>query len=62
MEGTEERFIEFKERNIAMIQFEQQRENRLKRKIIKISRASGTFITVTNDLAFMTLESLKKRK
>ena len=49
MEGTEERTNELEYRKVEITQYEQKRENRLK----KMNRSSGTYETITKDLTFM---------
>lgn len=57
--GHRRKLSEAEDETIHIIQYEHHRENKLKK---KMSRASGTYGTIIEDLALMSLESQKESK
>lgn len=55
---TESRIREVGDRSTEFIEFEQQRENRLR----KMNRISGTYGTIKEDLTFILVETQKEKK
>lgn len=55
---TESRISEVGDRSTEFIEFEQQRENRLR----KMNRISGTYGTIKEDLTFILVETQKEKK
>lgn len=58
MEGTKEKIGELKDRKIEFSRFEQQRKNSEE----KLSQAQETVEPLKKKIAFVSLESLKKKK